>query len=88
MDKQDEKKIVVWIPFLSTTMEINEKDFNPAWMVKSRPDGGEASYGVARRLARASPPTPTGLGFVRRLEEPSTDRHVVASTDHRPQIDF
>ena len=50
MDKQDEKKIVVWIPFLSTTMEINEKDFNPAWMVKSRPDGGEASYGV-----RASP---------------------------------
>lgn len=34
MDKQDKKKIVVWIPFLSTTMEINEKDFNPAYMIK------------------------------------------------------
>ena len=38
MDKQDEKKIVVWIPFLSTTMEINEKDFSPAWMVKPTPN--------------------------------------------------
>lgn len=38
-----DKKIVVWVPWLKTTMEINEKDFNPVWMVKSRPDGGFAS---------------------------------------------
>ena len=29
-----DKKIVVWIPFLKTTMQINEKDFNPEWMIK------------------------------------------------------
>ena len=31
-----EKKIVVWVPFLKTTMEINERDFNPGWMVKPK----------------------------------------------------
>ena len=34
MDK--DKKIVVWVPFLKTTMEINERDFNPVWMVKPK----------------------------------------------------
>jgi hypothetical protein len=34
MDK--DKKIVVWVPFLKTTMEINERDFNPGWMVKPK----------------------------------------------------
>lgn len=29
-----ENKIIVWVPLLKTTMEINEKDFNPAWMIK------------------------------------------------------
>ena len=28
------RKIVVWVPFLKTTMEINEEDFDPVWMVK------------------------------------------------------
>ena len=29
-----EKKIVVWVPCLKTTMEIAERDFNPAYMIK------------------------------------------------------
>ena len=28
----DEKKIVVWLPYLKTTMLIKESDFNPEWM--------------------------------------------------------
>ena len=31
-----EKKIVVWVPCLKTTMEIAEKDFNSGWMVKPK----------------------------------------------------
>ena len=30
--KDDEKKIVVWLPYLKTTMLIKESDFNPEWM--------------------------------------------------------
>ena len=30
--KPAEVKIVVWLPLLKTTMEIYEKDYNPAWM--------------------------------------------------------
>ena len=29
-------KIVVWVPCLKTTMQINEKDFNPEWMIKPK----------------------------------------------------
>jgi hypothetical protein len=32
----EEKKIVVWVPCLKTTMEIAEKDFNPVWMLKPK----------------------------------------------------
>ena len=28
------KKIVVWVPMLKTTMEINEKDFNKDYHVR------------------------------------------------------
>lgn len=31
---RNEKKIIVFVPLIKTTMEINEKDFNNDWMVK------------------------------------------------------
>ena len=31
-EKKGEKKIVVWLPYLKTTMLIKESDFNPEWM--------------------------------------------------------
>ena len=31
-NKKDDEKIVVWLPYLKTTMLIKESDFNPEWM--------------------------------------------------------
>lgn len=28
------EKIIVYIPYLKTTMEINKKDFNKEWMIR------------------------------------------------------
>ena len=34
MDTDADKKIVVWVPLIKTTMEIREKDFNPLIFVR------------------------------------------------------
>lgn len=31
-----DKKIIVWVPLIKTTMEIKEKDFNPLIFVKTK----------------------------------------------------
>ena len=37
MDANDEnKKIIVWVPLIKTTMEIYEKDFNPLIFVRTK----------------------------------------------------
>jgi hypothetical protein len=33
-EKQEEKKIIVWVPLLKTTMEIKNKDFNPKIFIR------------------------------------------------------